>query len=189
MTPLCHVTSPELKGGGSPQNGEKWSALNSQQCTSKLSCHLFKWPRGSNGRRRPKRTHFITRAQFSPEGSTSYFACTKCCCGLLRTLIFNPPVVPPHLHLDGSLYCSQPHCNVSLCTDGQNCLFPCPTLHTAPTPPPRTLALIAPDHQYVSAADVSLLNLRREHNQPHLLQFFLSTIAPLPTKKITSALP
>lgn len=100
-----------------------------------------------------------------------------------------PPGCPPHLHLDGSLYCSQPHCNVSLCTDRQNCLFPCPPLHTAPTPPPRTPALIAPDHQYVSAADVSLLNLRREHNQPHLLQFFLSTIAPLRTKKITSALP
>lgn len=45
---------------------------------------------------------------------------------------------------------------------------PPPLLHHYP-------ALIASDHQYVAAADVSLLNLRREHNQPHLLQFLLST--------------
>lgn len=96
-----------------------------------------------------------------------------------------PPARPPHLHLDGSLYCSPAHCNVSLtsslCTGRQDCLFLCPAL-----PPsllsPRTPALIASDHQYVAAADVSLLNLRREHNQPHLLQFFLSTGGPPPRR-------
>lgn len=94
-----------------------------------------------------------------------------------------PPAHPPHLHLDGSLYCSPAHCNVSLtsslCTGRQDCLFLCPAL---PPPSPRTPGLIASDHQYVAAADVSLLNLRREHNQPHLLQFFLSTGGPPPRR-------
>ncbi|KAL1262484.1 hypothetical protein QQF64_007749, partial [Cirrhinus molitorella] len=64
----------------------------------------------------------------------------------------------------------------------QDCLFLCPALPPPALPSPRTPALIASDHQYVAAADVSLLNLRREHNQPHLLQFFLSTGGPPPRR-------
>lgn len=111
-----------------------------------------------------------------------------------------PPPSPhtpsvPHVFLAGSLYCSQPHCNVSLtpslCTGRQDCLFLCPAVLSSPLLH-HYPALIASDHQYVAAADVSLLNLRREHNQPHLLQFLLSTTnSPLHhhQKKITSALP
>lgn len=113
---------------------------------------------------------------------------------LLHTLIFRtPPSIPthtpsvPHLFLAGLLYCSQPHCNVSLtpslCTGRQDCLFLCPAVLSSPLLH-HYPALIASDHQYVAAADVSLLNLRREHNQPHLLQFLLSTInSPLYTTK------
>ncbi|KAL1262475.1 hypothetical protein QQF64_007740 [Cirrhinus molitorella] len=78
-----------------------------------------------------------------------------------------------------------PLCHVTspeLKGDGQDCLFLCPALPPPALPSPRTPALIASDHQYVAAADVSLLNLRREHNQPHLLQFFLSTGGPPPRR-------
>lgn len=132
--------------------------------------------------RQQKRTHFITRAQFSPEGPTSYFGCTKCCCRLLRTLIFNPPLVPPISTWTAPSIVARlivMWAWLHLYAPAGRTVFSS-VLHSPPSP--RTPALIASDHQYVAAADVSLLNLRREHNQPHLLQFFLSTGGPPPRR-------